>query len=568
LNRVSVLPIADRELRVAARSKATHRLRILFATGAVLIAGAIALISLVSKGALAGQLGIFTFDALKWMAFVFACGAGTFLTADCLSEEKRDGTLGLIFLTDLRGHDVVLGKLFATSLRSFYSLLAIFPVMAFSFCLGGVAADDFSHSLIAICNALFFSLALGMMISVVSRDSHKAMSGTLAAMCLCLFLVPQLDYWLPSRPGGNPWLALLSPAYSFTHTTLLNTSDYWVSTALVNAAGWVFLGVASWLAPRTWHEKSPRRKGVAIGRLPFFDTARARARIRGLLEINPAAWIIARDRWASGVARLVLLLVLATFALSMVTYSLKPGASPLFRATTTARTVTTTNSSGVITSSTTSVQVGAPSGIGASPLFTIGVWLAGVFGIGLEFWLLAQVCRFYVDGKKNGFLELMFVSPVRPPDIIRGHWLALRKLFLGPVMALMGLELIGGIINLAAMTAFGMSVVAQVTLLVIGQVAWITGLGALVWYAIWMGVASNKTSVAMLKAFVCVKVLPLFGVYFVMGISAFFVSRIFGPSLIWLISIIPQALLIVVNFILIAGARRMAQRSLSGRASC
>ena len=29
-------------------------------------------------------------------------------TADSLSAEKREGTLGLLFLTDLRGYDVVL----------------------------------------------------------------------------------------------------------------------------------------------------------------------------------------------------------------------------------------------------------------------------------------------------------------------------------------------------------------------------------------------------------------------------------------------------------------------------
>ncbi|HQU46125.1 MAG TPA: hypothetical protein PK867_25150, partial [Pirellulales bacterium] len=42
------------------------------------------------------------------------------LTADCISSERREGTLGLLFLTDLRGHDVVLGKLVVAGLGAFY----------------------------------------------------------------------------------------------------------------------------------------------------------------------------------------------------------------------------------------------------------------------------------------------------------------------------------------------------------------------------------------------------------------------------------------------------------------
>jgi hypothetical protein len=66
---------------------------------------------------------------------------------------------------------------------------------------------------------------------------------------------------------------------------------------------------------------------------------------------------------------------------------------------------------------------------------------AGALSLALEFWLAAHVCRFYVDGKKNGFLELMLVTPIRPADILHGHWLALRRLFLVPVAAQLFLTL-------------------------------------------------------------------------------------------------------------------------------
>src|SRR5207245_140427 len=110
--------------------------------------------------------------------------AGLFFTSDCLSEEKREGTLGFLFLTDLRGYDVAAGKLLATSLRGFYALLALFPVLAVTFMMGGVTGAEFWKTAVALLNALFFSLAAGLFISSLSRDSQKALAGTVLLMLL------------------------------------------------------------------------------------------------------------------------------------------------------------------------------------------------------------------------------------------------------------------------------------------------------------------------------------------------------------------------------------------------
>src|SRR5436190_7976809 len=61
------------------------------------------------------------FEFFSVALFVVALSMG-FVTADALSKEKREGTLGLLFLTELQSYDVVLGKLFASSLRSVYFL--------------------------------------------------------------------------------------------------------------------------------------------------------------------------------------------------------------------------------------------------------------------------------------------------------------------------------------------------------------------------------------------------------------------------------------------------------------
>ena len=94
-------PIVERELRLLSRRPSTYRIRALTALGATLIGFGVAFAS-VSLGGTAALLGRNLFKSVTALAFVAAVMAGPVLTADCLSEEKRNGTLGLLFLAGLK----------------------------------------------------------------------------------------------------------------------------------------------------------------------------------------------------------------------------------------------------------------------------------------------------------------------------------------------------------------------------------------------------------------------------------------------------------------------------------
>ena len=224
---MTFLPIVERELRVAARSRFTFWSRLAAAAFALLIFGALQLLAQKSGGAFpAGQI---EFGVLKWFAFIYACAMGLFLTADSLSEEKREGTLGLLFLTDLRGYDVVFGKLLTQSLRAFFGLLAAFPIMGLALLAGGVTGGEFSRSILVICNTLFVSLALGMLVSSLSRDSTKAMNGTLLLLVLILGGLPFTDFALAGfdHTKFKAILTLASPGYLFRNTGGYRFNQFW-----------------------------------------------------------------------------------------------------------------------------------------------------------------------------------------------------------------------------------------------------------------------------------------------------------------------------------------------------
>src|SRR5688500_7383030 len=94
---MTVLPIAQRELRVAARKRSTFLTRLLAASLTLAMASLLLLMFTMRAVSLPNR-GKVLFLVLAWTAFIYALVAGVFLTSDSLSEEKREGTLGLLFL--------------------------------------------------------------------------------------------------------------------------------------------------------------------------------------------------------------------------------------------------------------------------------------------------------------------------------------------------------------------------------------------------------------------------------------------------------------------------------------
>jgi ABC-type transport system involved in multi-copper enzyme maturation permease subunit len=161
---MTFLPIVERELRVASRRRMTYRIRFFLALAGSLVWFGLLMSS--SRGS--SERGKILFIFVGALSLGFCLLAGMFLTADCLSEEKREGTLGLLFLTPLKGYDVVLGKLLATSLHAFYGLLAILPLLALPLLMGGVTGGEFWRVTLALFTAILFSLALGMLVSAMA----------------------------------------------------------------------------------------------------------------------------------------------------------------------------------------------------------------------------------------------------------------------------------------------------------------------------------------------------------------------------------------------------------------
>ena len=309
---MTFLPIVGRELRVAARRRATYWVRAAAALAAILVGGFVFFVTLRDPPKTFGQS---LFQTLSWFSIPYCLFAGVRLTADCLSSEKREGTLGLLFLTDLKGYDVVLGKLVATSVGGFYGLLAIFPVLAVPLLMGGVTHAEFWRMTLALANTFLFGLAIGLFVSAISNSPRKATGSTLALILvftaglpLCVTCIPFLTRW----HGLDSLVLLTCPVSSFAMSfdgeyhsggnmpSFHGVNYYWWSLGVIHVMTWAFFLLACVITPRSWQD----RPGNALWTWwrqkwhlwNYGDAGERNAYRARLLDVNAFYWLAARAR--------------------------------------------------------------------------------------------------------------------------------------------------------------------------------------------------------------------------------------------------------------------------------
>jgi ABC-type transport system involved in cytochrome c biogenesis permease component len=391
---MTLLPIVERELRVASRRPSLYRMRGLAALVAVgLCAWTIGLSSQRS----AHEVGLVTFGVLSVMAFVYALVAGVQSSCDCLSEEKREGTLGLLFLTDLKAHDIVFGKLAANSVNTFYGLLAVLPVLAIPLLLGGVTAIEFWRVALVTLNLLFLFVSLGMFASALCRKEQKALA--LSAV-IALFLVggiplviaikefnsnSQHDAWFAAGPA-----AACATAFAQVYGPVTKTV-FWSSVIITHIYGWLFLMAACLLVPRALVERNANA-AKTTDRWLGYTSARKLAVRRALLDLNPFLWRCSRPENKN----FLVWLALAALVGGWIWFA------HMVRA-----------------------DLFIDDGTDVAFLFSLSFLL--------KFWIALEACQAFAEDRRSGGFELLLSTPLPEKAFIRGQDRALLRQFGGPV---------------------------------------------------------------------------------------------------------------------------------------
>lgn len=492
---MTFLPIVDRELRIAARRPATYWLR----TVAGLCAITVVLLALMNLSThLPGPVvAKRTFRTLGALMMVLCLFAGMFQTADCLSSEKREGTLGLLFLTDLRGYDVVLGKLAANSLHSFYALLSVLPIMAIPLMAGGVTAGEFWRVVVVLLTGLFFSMGVGIFVSAFTRETRQSLLFSALLIVFIAGLLPALYQILWLTSGMHAVVPLLSPSLGYALTMSFDeyysyrtgAGEFWGSIATIAGIGLVGLIIATVVLPRTWHESTRSgdvRKGGSVWRRLRFGTVARRLAIRPLLAVNPFHWLATQDR-LSQLSFWLMAGVLVPFWLLFACMFFKKS-GPGF---------------GWI--------------ICLWSLIFINFGLAVIF----KFLVASEASRRFNDDRRSGALELLLVTPLSEKKMINGQLVALTNQFLVPIVLIealfFGLWMLYGSSKLRDNGEF-------VTVMIGNMVCLATDFMALKWVGMWTGLRCRYHHRAVALTLLQILVLPWL-LFFLLGVLGFFGAR-------------------------------------------
>jgi len=467
---MTFLPVVERELRVAARRRGTYWGRFVAATlGACLAAG----ILLAGEGP-NEDVGADLFYGVGAVLFLYTF-VGTLVTCDCLSEEKREGTLGLLFLTDLKGRDVVLGKLAATSLNAFYGMLAVVPMLAIPFVLGGVTNAEMLRVVLVSINLLFFFLSIGLFVSSLCRQDNRALGWSIL-VALALLVVGPLASQIPrfpfpetaqfSSPACACFLAF-DASYNAGAITISGfnyspPSWFWGNVAQTHVYAWIFFLLACWIVPRSWQDAEVGKRTRWREGTRSIHSVRRRAE---LLEINPYLWRVARSGRKPRLVWLVLGFLVFLFIL-------------------------------------------------CSHWFSFDIWYPGMglcllvpLGLLLKIWLAVEASRTLSEDRRGGGLELLLSTPLREQQILRGQLLALWRQFALPAGALLLANLVFCLVGLRQLHPASERWMFLGTHLVLGGFL-VADLIALSWVGMWQGLLRRKPNRAALEAVGRIVVLP------------------------------------------------------------
>lgn len=403
-------PVIIRELRSASRGSLTYWLRPLGAGAAC--AAALLEAGLLTVGTPAQGKDLFA--ALHLTVFCAIWLLVPLVAADCLSRERREGTLGLLFLTPLKPLHITIAKTLVQSLRALTLWFATLPIVVLPVLMGGVSRDEALVSV--LINAASFCWALGAGIYVSSRSTqfHRSVIAALIMAFFFFIIYGILNFVLgvlAFAPGFGFRLDYLEalPIIVFVLGNLRDTWDsltnqpqfpIWLGT-LAGILGFSVLVLAflAWRAARVLH--ATWQVSASTGRwahwrdrlcTPIFRDLYRRW-VRWSLNVNPVGWLEHRT-WSSRLAKWGWLAVMCAFYGSVL------GHGTLLR------------------DEFTHMQV----------LFAAGLMLSASFTASASF----------RRERDNGVLALLLVSPLRVKTIVAGRLRALWSQYLPAFCLLFG----------------------------------------------------------------------------------------------------------------------------------
>jgi len=520
---MNMVPILERELLVRARRPLTQWGRVMVGGMAVFWSLQFFILWGGSSANLSQNAG-YAFQTMAWMGWIVSAG-GFLLTADCLSAERRAGTLGLLLLTRVRLLEVLGGKLMAHGITAAFWLVGLTPMLMLPVLAGGVTVGQVAGAALGWGAMLWFSLCLGLWVSSGSWRLVEALRKS-GVWFVIIVTFPLLFAALQSFAGAGAWasvLRTLSPAAAFLDASQpragLVTPLPLICMVVSVAWGALFVILS---VMRLRGSARENLAGAESGSMAVVPATRR----RGPRNLHPLQWLLRRDKpqtWALWLAAIL-------------------------------------GSAGLI-SNLLLVRLGGISAVGI--IYAVN-FLGALGSAALFAWAGA---RFFSGARASGELELLSTTPVGSSELIRSVWSVLRHRMIWPwlLMVLVGVVRSFSHLFMPGLIGGGSFVGGLRSL--VGLAANALGPFALVWLGMYFGLRSRSGLSALLWPVGLVWGLDLiltYGVYLAVGLLYSAVRGGLGMEVWMLMNTITSLIMAVKQVWLIVWARRRVNDAFVG----
>ena len=297
-----VPPIIENELRRALRRYNPIRARLM--AGAV--AGIVSLVFLL-VGLAVRTWGAELFHYLFLGSLYAVIIRPAQIVAGLISEERRNETLELLFLTGMTSFELFIGKVLGAALVASCELLAITPFLALPFLSGGMSPHLFIAAVVCLPTLLFFVISVAILASVLCRDDAMALATTAAFIGIVSCATP-VPYFLGKLLSGQPpfsaaWLSC-SPGYLAwmvgSQFSLGSWTEFWSSVFYTWLWTLLCFCAAGFILSRNWRTDPNAgifKKWWDRWQIFLRGTEGWRSRLSAtVLASNPYQWLAQRDR--------------------------------------------------------------------------------------------------------------------------------------------------------------------------------------------------------------------------------------------------------------------------------
>jgi len=412
-----LLSILAREFCAAARRKRTWVLR--FVLGAISAAVLYWLHSIFYVWSEATGRDVLLLQA--WQGVIMLSLIAPLLTAGAITEERNNGTLGLLFLTHLRPLHIVLGKTLTGGLNLILLCAMLVPFLLMPVLLGGVDWQTTVGLALNCASLLLLCLALGLFCSTLTRATLQAAFAAYMLLFACYYGFGALYIENTSGPMPNRLLAALSPmtflvgmipsAIGTGGPVSIPVLDAVVGFTACLLLSSLLIFAAALVLPRRRLAPEPRKAGWWYEkRLTPWMLKPVFPRRNRTPSPQPHFWIAPRRARSPWLAQSVVVLI-SLFGLSLFFLVGVYGATSWEKV-----------------------------------LF--GLFMAGLLGWNvIKIAVLLHVTRAFADAKQSGSAEVLLTTPLHNSQIVRSGWMSLLQRY-GPfcmlsltVMVLIGPEI-------------------------------------------------------------------------------------------------------------------------------